>query len=130
MTCPLATSREIYRRHGGRRTDSTLHQESQSAETIPAGDIIRHEVVAVIVYIGDNAVQLQRGLDEASQPQHKQHETADDDYARQEEALRGEGEHEEDEEDAEAAGYDHVGKEPVWLSASSIRSDGRLRVHR
>lgn len=89
---------------------------------------MRHKVLAVVVYICDNTVQLQRGLDEADQPQHKQHETANDDYAGQEEALRGEREDDEDEEDAEGAGYNHVGKEPVWLSAfihaSSIHSDG------
>ena len=97
----------------GRHTNSTLRQPRHCLQIIPPEMIIIDVDFTIIVDVAHDAVQLERGLDETRQPEHEEDEAADDDDAGKEEALRGEDQDQDDEEDAKSAGDGHIGEEPV-----------------
>lgn len=66
---------------GTRLTNSTLRQPSQGIDIIPPSLILHHIDLTIIIHIPDNSIQLQRGLNQARQPQHKEYEAADYDNA-------------------------------------------------
>lgn len=102
----------------GKHTNGTLRQPRHGLQVIPPEVIVIHVDLAIVVDVADDAVQLERGLDEPRQPEHEENKAADDDDAGEEEALRGEDQDQDDEEDAEGAGDDHVGEEPGEVSKS------------
>lgn len=103
-------------RNEGKPTDSTLRQPSQRLQIITANAVIIKDInLTIVVDVGDDAVQLQRGLDQPRYPEDEEDEAPDDDDTGEEEAARGEDENEDHEAEAKGGGDDHVGEEPLIL---------------
>ena len=78
--------------------DRHLRQIRQRLHRHPG---IMREIVAIGVDVGGRAVQLDRGLDQAGQPEYEEDEGADEDEARDEESARREEEEYQPEEEGE-----------------------------
>jgi hypothetical protein len=97
----------------GRHTKIILRNPRHRIQIIPSDAIIVNPNLAIIVDVRDDAVHLQGRLDEPCEPEDEEDECADEDYARQEEALHRENDDEDDEEKGERACCKRVGEEPI-----------------
>lgn len=85
--------------------------------------------IAVAVHGPLGAVELDRGLDEAGQPQHEEDEGAEHDDAGEELPLVDEAEEAEEEEQRERADGDHVGEDPgEGGGVSRVREVGNVAI--
>lgn len=93
-------------------TDINLRQPRQRIDAVPLELLVHDVVLTVGVDVGHAAEHLQRRLDQPRQPEHPEDEAAGHDDGREEEALRGEDEDGQDEDEAQGSRGDHVGEDP------------------
>ena len=101
------------RKRRDRLTDRALRQPGQGVDTVSSGLILNHPDLAIIIDIARHPVQLQRGLYQSRQPEHKEDEAANDKNAREQRTSRNEDLDDEEECDAEGAHDHHVWEEPA-----------------
>jgi hypothetical protein len=101
------------RNRRGRLTDRALRQPGQGVDTVSSGLILDYPDLAIIIDITRHPVQLQRGLDQPRQPEHKEDKAANDKNARKQWTSCNEDLDDEEECDAESAHDHHVWEEPA-----------------
>lgn len=94
-----------------------LLQPSQGLERLARGRVVEDQDVAVVAHGPRGAPHLDADDDQADEPQHEEHEGAEDHDGREQPPLRYEPQQQHDEDDRERRDRDPVGEEPVPIWA-------------